>query len=202
MSDNYGPMTSLDALEELLHVNRCTPGRISAEIAKIFRVRQTEVGLLWLEGDFLRFLFPIELQTAGAIPITGSAVAARTASTRQAVIFNRFPQVPHHSIFEQIKLKDTERLADMPDPIQKMMSAPIMEDNGQVLGVVQVCRKGMTPGIAGPDFTDGDLDLLVRAARRIAMLMPELDYGDNHQPPQMLRFQRSTDALPKRANAS
>jgi hypothetical protein len=194
-------MTSLDGLEELLHVNRCTPGRISAEIGKIFRVRQTEVGLLWLENGFLRFLFPIELQSAGAIPITSSAVAARTASTRQAEIFNRFPQVPHHSIFEQIKLKDTERLSDMPDPIQKMMSAPIMDDNHNVLGVVQVCRKGMTPGIAGPDFTDDDLDLLVRAARRIAMLMPELDYGDNHQPPQMLRFQRFAEST-KRANAS
>ena len=47
----------------------------------------------------------------------------------------------------------------------------------------------MTPGIAGADFSDDDLDLLVRAARRIAMLMPELDYGDGKSPQQMLRFQ-------------
>jgi GAF domain len=194
-------MNSLDSLEELLQVNRCTPGRISSEIAKIFRVRQTEVGLLWLEGDFLKFLFPIELQSAGAIPITSSAVAARTASSKQPEIFNRFPQVPHHSIFEQIKLKDSERLSDMPDPIQKLMSAPLLDENDCVLGVVQVCRKGMMPSIAGADFTDADLDLLVRAARRIAMLMPELEYGDNKQPPQMLRFQRAIDSN-KTANAS
>jgi hypothetical protein len=196
-------MSILDGLEDLLHVSRCTPGRVAAEIARIFKVRPTEVGFLWLEGEFLKFLFPLELQSAGSIPLTSSAVAARTASSRQAEIFNNFPRVPHHSIFEQIKINGTQPLTEMPDPIQKLMSAPILGDGGLVLGVIQVCRKGMTPGIAGPDFTDDDLDLLRRSARRIAMLMPEIEYGgDGKQPPQMLRFHRSFDTPTKRANAS
>lgn len=196
-------MSILDGLEDLLHVSRCTPGRVCAEIASIFKVRQTEVGLLWCEDGFLKFLFPVELQSAGSIPLSSSAVAARTATNKQAEIFNNFPRVPHHSIFEQIKLNGTQPLAEMPDPIQKLMSAPILGDGGAVLGVIQVCRKGMTPGIAGPDFAEDDLDLLRRAARRIAMLMPEIEYGgDGKQPPQMLRFQRSLDGPPKRANAS
>lgn len=194
-------MSILDGLEELMHVKRCTPGRICAEIARMFKVKQTEVGMLWCEGAFLKFLFPIELQAAGSIPITSSAIAARTASSRRAQLFNDFPRIPHHTIFEQIRLNDSHPLTEMPDPIQKLMSAPILGDGGNVLGVIQVCRKGMTPRVAGPDFTDDDLELLRRAARRIAMLMPEIEYGgDEKQPPQLLRFHRS---LPKkRANAS
>ncbi len=196
-------MSILDGLEDLLHVSRCTPGRVCTEIARIFKVRPTEVGLLWLEGSFLKFLYPIELQSAGAIPLSSSAVAARSASTRQAEIFNNFPRVPHHTIFEQIRINGTQPLTEMPDPIQKLMSAPIVGDGGAVLGVIQVCRKGMTPGVAGADFTEDDLELLRRAARRLAMLMPEIEYGgDGKQPPQMLRFQRSFDPPPKRANAS
>jgi|SRR4051812_35615597 hypothetical protein len=196
-------MPILDGLEDLLHVSRCTPGRVCAEISRIFKVRQTEVGLLWCEGSVLKFLFPIELQSAGSIPLSSSAVAARTASSKRAEIFNNFPGVPHHTIFEQIKLSGSQPLAEMPDPIQKLMSAPILGDGGCVLGVIQVCRKGMTPGIAGPDFTQEDLDLLCRAARRLAMLMPELEYGgDGKQPAQMLRFHRTLDGLPKPVNAS
>jgi GAF domain-containing protein len=194
-------MSILDGLEDLLHVSRCTPGRVCGEIARIFKVKPTEVGFLWLEGDFLKFLYPVELPAAGSIPISGSAVAARSASTRQAEIFNNFPRVPHHTIFEQVRLNGTQPLNEMPDPIQKLMSAPILGDGGVVLGVIQVCRKGMTPGVAGPDFTEDDLELLRRAARRLAMLMPEIEYGvDGKQPPQMLRFQRSFDPLPKRAS--
>jgi len=196
-------MSIFDGLEDLLHVSRCTPGRVCAEIARIFNVKPTEVGLLWLEGDFLKFLYPVELQSAGSIPLSGSAVAARSASSRQAEIFNNFPRVPHHTIFEQIRINGTQPLNEMPDPIQKLMSAPILGDGGVVLGVIQVCRKGMTPGVAGSDFTEDDLELLRRAARRLAMLMPEIEYGvDGKQPPQMLRFQRSyePESKPKRAS--
>jgi len=196
-------MPTFDGLEDLLQVSRCTPGRVAAEIAKLFAVRQTEVGLLWRDGDFLKFLFPVELQSAGSIPLSSSAVAARTATSRQAEYFNQFPNVPHHTIFEQIKLSNSQPLSEMPDPIQKMMSAPVLGEGGDVLGVIQVCRKGMTPGIAGRDFNEDDLDLLRRAARRIAMLMPEIEYGRGDAPSQMLRFQRTMNASkPKRANAS
>jgi hypothetical protein len=196
-----GIMSILDGLEELLNVNRCTPGRVCAEIARIFKVRQTEVGLLWCEGSFLKFLFPVELQSAGSIPLTSSAVAARTASSKKAEIFNNFPRVPHHTIFEQIRLNGSQPLSEMPDPIQKMMSAAILGDGGLVLGVIQVCRKGMTPSVAGADFSEEDLELLRRTSRRIAMLMPEIEYGgDSKQPPQMLRFVRADGQKP--ANVS
>lgn len=191
-------MPNFKGLEDLLHVSRCTPGRISAEIAKLFHVRQTEVGLLWVEGAFLKFLFPMELQSAGPIPITSSAIAARTAASRQAQYYNKYPQVPHHTVFEHIKLSEAKPLSEMPDPIQKMMSAPILAEDGSVMGVVQVCRKGMTSSIAGADFTDDDLELLRQAAKRIANLMPEIDHSHGDSPNQMLRLQSSVGgSLPR-----
>jgi GAF domain-containing protein len=54
------------------------------------------------------------------------------------------------------------------ESIQKILSAPIVRDN-RVIGVVQLCRKGISALDAGPDFTASDLadlknisDLLTR----------------------------------------
>lgn len=165
-------MPILEELQGLLDIDPPTPASLCEAIARIFGVKATEVGLLAVEGDFLKFLFPSELQAAGVIPLSSSAVAARSAAAKQAVLFNRFPHVPHHTVFEQIKLNGAKPLSELPDPIQKLMSAPVVGENGLVLGVVQVCRKGMTPGIAGPDFSGSDLRLLEQVARRVAMLMP------------------------------
>lgn len=167
-------MPTFDEVQELFDTESPTPTGICNTVAKIFAVKPTEVGLLMVDGEFLKFLFPMELQAAGVIPLASSAVAARSASLKQAVLFNRFPHVPHHTVFEQIKLSDTQPLSELPDPIQKLMSAPIVGENGLAIGVLQVSRKGMTPGIAGPDFTGADLRTLERVARRVASMMPEL----------------------------
>jgi hypothetical protein len=47
-----------------------TPSEFCAELSKTFRVRSSEVALLRLEGGMLKFLFPEELKTAGAIPLS------------------------------------------------------------------------------------------------------------------------------------
>ncbi len=41
-------------------------------------MRDTEVALLWFQGKSLKFLFPVELSGAGTIPLSSSAIAART----------------------------------------------------------------------------------------------------------------------------
>jgi GAF domain-containing protein len=181
-------MCSFEQLQGLLDITTPGPANICAAIAKIFGVKSTDVGLLTVEGDFLKFLFPVELQSVGAIPLTSSAVAARSATEKQAALFNRFAQVPHHTVFEKITLDSSKPVAEMPDPIQKMMSAPVIAEEGTVIGVVQVCRKGMTPGIAGPDFSGADLQLLERVARRVAFAMQEFAPRAPKPPQQMLRF--------------
>src|SRR5271166_110276 len=144
-----------------------SPDSICACVAKIFRVTETEVALLELSGSLLNFLYPAELKTAGAIPLSSSAVAARTARTKQSDLFNGFARVKHFSIFELVKLGDSGLDAQV---IQKLMSAPVLTWNGEVLGVIQVCRKAARPADAGPDFTPDDLRKLESVARFVGKL--------------------------------
>ncbi len=141
---------------------------VCARIAKIFRVRETEVALLELGGRLLNFIYPAELKTAGAIPLSSSAVAARTARTKQAELFNGFTQVKHFSIFELVKIGDTGLDAQV---IQKLMSAPVLAENGEVVGVIQISRKAPRLAAAGPDFTPEDLRELESVARSVARVM-------------------------------
>jgi len=83
----------MEAIEEVLLGSNCTLDRISAELATMFGVRRTEVGILRLEGGMLRFLYPAELQSAGHIPISSSSVAAKTAATKRADLFNNVASI-------------------------------------------------------------------------------------------------------------
>jgi hypothetical protein len=190
-------MPNFDVPQELFNLDPPTPAGICEAIANVFQIRPTEVGLLAVEGTSLKFIFPVELQSVGVIPLSSSAVAARCAAERQALLFNRFPLVPHHTVFERIHLNDAKPLSELPDPIQKLMSAPIVGADGVLLGVVQVCRKGMTPAIAGPDFTGGDLRMLERVANRVAPMMMQGLQARREPQKEVLRFPKPN----KRANA-
>jgi hypothetical protein len=144
-----------------------TPESICACVAKIFRVTEKEVALLELSGTLLNFLYPGELKTAGAIPLSSSAVAARTARSKQAELFNGFTEVKHFSVFELVKLGDTGLDEQV---IQKLMSAPVLAKSGEVIGVIQVSRKAPRPAAAGPDFTPDDLRKLKSVAGLVGAL--------------------------------
>src|SRR6202162_3510896 len=137
-------------------------------LAKIFRVQYTEVALLRLEGGLLHFVFPEYLRTSGAIPLSSKAVAAHTALSKKAEIFNNCARVKHASIFETIKPVGSEvEDAAPPAPIQKLMSVPILDPNSTVLGVLQISRKGMDPRYT-QDFSREDLHDLELAAGLLA----------------------------------
>ena len=167
---NEPAMNRIDELKKLVRETSCTPNQLSRTLAHVFGVRSTEVGLLFRHEYFLKFLYPVELQAAGSIPLSGSAVAARTATSKKADVFNNFARVPHRSIFETIKLRDVEA----PQPIQKLMSAPVFGPNGDVVGVLQISRKGDTPREAGADFTRADLDRLLEVAQIISPYLTKL----------------------------
>jgi len=137
-------------------------------MAKIFSVQNTEVALLRLEGGVLRFVFPEHLRTTGAIPLSSKAVAAHTALSKKAEIFNNFARVKHASIFETIK-PDASKSDDpvVPSPIQKLMSVPILSRESVVVGVIQISRKGLDPKLA-KDFSREDLHDLELAAGLLA----------------------------------
>ncbi len=160
----------MDPLQRLTRQNCDSLEKLCAELATIFAVRRDEVALLRVEGNLLHFAFPPELQSLGAIPLSGSAVAARTATTRKAELFNSFVKVKHSSVFETVKLGAAPSGPPQARVIQKLMSAPIVGDGGQVLGVLQISRKGAILAAAGPDFTAHDLERLQAAGRRVGSL--------------------------------
>ena len=145
-----------------------TPLDVCMVLAKVFRVQYTEVALLRLQHGLLRFMFPEHLRTTGAIPISSSAIAAHTALSKKAEIFNNFAKVKHASIFETIKPSAVESdEAVKPNPSQKLMSVPILDQESNVVGVIQISRKGLDPRFA-PDFSREDLHDLEVAAGVLA----------------------------------
>jgi hypothetical protein len=137
-------------------------------LAQIFRVQYTEVALMRLEEGSLHFVFPEYLRTSGAIPLSSKAVAAHTALSKKAEIFNNFARVKHASIFETIKPSTNDSgEAAAPTPIQKLMSVPIMTRDLAVVGVIQISRKGLDPKFA-KDFSREDLHDLELAAGLLA----------------------------------
>jgi hypothetical protein len=170
--------TSLGELESML-LESPSSDRVCLKLAQVLRVHRSEVALLRLEKGSLRFIFPPELRSAGVLPLTGSAVAARTAATRSPLLSNTFMRVKHASLFEAVKLgadadEDDRRQQQM--PIQKIMSVPVVQSGGKVMGVVQISRKGLDGSTAGADFTNTDLKQLEEAAEILAR-MPFMQEG-------------------------
>lgn len=144
-----------------------SPMDLCMVLAKIFRVQYTEVALMRLEKGLLRFIFPEHLRTTGAIPISSKAVAAHTALSKKAEIFNNFARVKHASIFETIKPGAANSEEAPPAPIQKLMSVPIMDRASNVVGVIQISRKALDAKFA-QDFSREDLHDLEVAAGLLA----------------------------------
>jgi len=171
-NNDHGMMEEVALPEHLLPLGSVLGAGVTAldlcmVLAKIFRVQYTEVALLRLEGGLLRFIFPDHLRTTGAIPLSSKAVAAHTALSKKAEIFNNFARVKHASIFETIKPSATDTEEPPPAPIQKLMSVPIMDRDSKVVGVIQISRKGLDPKFA-QDFSREDLHDLEVAAGLLA----------------------------------
>ena len=160
--------TELDELKQVLSQEPIRSEDVCAEIADIFGVRDSEVALLCVRDTLLKFIFPEALKQAGSIPISGSAIAARTALTKKPEVFNNFVKVRHIGIFESIKFKQPEETPSTESHvIQKLMSVPIINEEGTVWGILQVCRKGLDSKLAGPDFSREDLQKMVVVARTL-----------------------------------
>ena len=163
-----GPTPDMSPLEHLVDQD-VTPRQVCGVLAKMFQVQQTEVAILRLNRGLLNFIYPDELRTAGSIPVSSTSIAAHTAISKKPEIFNNFARVKHASIFESIKLGSSEGVdISEPLPIQKLMSAPVIDENSRVLGVIQISRKGSEATYAGADFSREDLHELEMAAGILA----------------------------------
>ena len=167
---------SLSELERMI-AESPSSDRVCLKLAQILNVRRSEVALLRLEKGSLRFIYPPELRSAGVLPLSGSAVAARTAATRTPLLSNAFMRVKHVSLFEAVKLGAVEEDRSQDQmPIQKIMSVPVAPSGGKVIGVVQISRKGLDASVSGADFTSEDLKQVEQAAEILAR-MPFMQEG-------------------------
>jgi hypothetical protein len=166
--------SGLHDLEKML-TDSPSPERVSGKLAQILNVSRNEVALLRVEKGSLRFVFPAELRAAGVIPMSSSAVAARTVATGTSLLSNSFARMKHVSLFESVKLGagDDNRGSEQM-PIQKIMSVPVSSSEGKVIGAIQVSRKGLDSSLAGTDFSNDDLKRLEQAAIIVAG-MPFMD---------------------------
>ena len=149
-------------------VDNDTLSKIIPEISKNFQVKSDEVAILQLvqNNNILAFLYPIKLQKVGSIPMTNTvSLAVRTAREKRPEAINSFATQKHPTVFEAVDL-GVEHNKEK-NPIQKIMSAPLIAD-GKVVGVVQISRKGKSGPAAGPDFTIKDLTALMATAGILA----------------------------------
>jgi hypothetical protein len=168
--------SGLKDLEKMI-ADSPSPERVSAKLAQMLNVSRTEVAVLRVEKGSLRFVYPPELRAAGVIPMSSSAVAARTVATGTSLLSNSFARVKHVSLFESVKLGTSQDGANSDQmPIQKIMSVPVSNTDGKVIGAIQVARKGIDSSLAGTDFTTEDLKRLEHAAVIFAR-MPFMEDG-------------------------
>lgn len=124
-------------------------------LGEYFAVEAGEISLFLLDKDrdMLVFTWPRGVKIMGNIPIdAGNCLVARTASTMEASIDNRFATTPHLFIYEQFVTGKPGSL-----PIQKIMSAPVVSGS-ELKGVIQVGRKGGDLESAGADFSEKNLE--------------------------------------------
>ncbi len=115
------------------------------------------------EKSILSFAYPKYLVDAGMIPV-GSTEATAASIFRRGigVIENNFQQQKHLSIFEIIRTPD-----DKLKPLWKMMGILVAAE-GEKIGVIELSRRAESPGEAGDDFTESDLQFLMNSITKIA----------------------------------
>jgi hypothetical protein len=161
MSDQETP--SLESLVAILESKGGAPQSADLEnfaraISKMFDVNMDEVAILQVVARHksLKFVLPEKLSMVGSIPLSSTtALAARTARERRPELINNFTTSRHSNVFEAVPLG-----RDPGDVIQKIMSAPVLEET-TALGIVQISRKGRSLSKAGADFSPRDLLTLV-----------------------------------------
>src|SRR6266850_1745263 len=147
MSTALNLVSEMERIANALGADREAPqillATVAEKIARNLGVKNDEVAILAVSNRWrhLHFLVPEVLKNVGFIPLSSnSALAARTARDSRPEIENNFAAARHATVFEGVKL--TGEAAEV---IHKMLSAPILSE-GKVIGVIQISRKGASPG--------------------------------------------------------
>lgn len=153
-------------LEALLSSRQGREAKVEASVdavCRIFAVEKHETAVFALdrEQDAFTFLWPADMRTSGSIPFSADrSLLAITARERRGRVNNSFASTPHLFVFESFGREKS-------GPIQRIMSAPMLKGE-DLVGVIQVCRKGADADAALRKFTDPELKALCSIANVIA----------------------------------
>jgi hypothetical protein len=129
-------------------------------LCKAYKVTPEEVAIFSYDPtqEQLKFSWPEKLKTSGSIPLNAkSSLVARTLREKRGYLDNRFAKTSHGVIFEAFSGDS---------PIQKIISVPML-CNAEPKGVIQVSRKGAEQSKAGADFSQGEMNALLKMAEVI-----------------------------------
>lgn len=130
-------------------------------IIKNTGVQEDCVAILLLKdaGKVLRFAYPLELYKGQSnfFPVNRNNIAGQVILSERGNIENNLPRVPHFAIYEKAKVKGKS-----PRIIQKMVTAPLILPDKNIVGVIQISKRGETLPEAGPDFAPADLGKLTQ----------------------------------------
>lgn len=132
---------------------------IADYIVKNLGVSEDCVAILLLKdaGKVFRFAYPLELfkGQSNVFPVSRNNIAGQVILSERGNVENNLSRVPHFGVYEKAKIK-----GKTPKPIQKMVTAPLILPDKNMLGVIQISKRGETPQEAGPDFAPADLGKL------------------------------------------
>jgi len=124
---------------------------------------EVAVFLTNLEKTVLSFACPTYLVNSGMIPVSSTeAFTASIYRTGRGIVENSLQQQKHLGIFEIIRTPEGKIM-----PVFKMIGA-LIEYEGEKIGVIEVSRRGLSPGDAGEDFTESDLQFLEKTIKILA----------------------------------
>jgi len=145
---------------------------VVATLMKTFCLKPDEIAVLILseDRDMLRFAYPPELAAGGsnAFPVRFPSVAGRVVASGESLLSNQVQQEPHLAFYERVPVQGVA-----PTAIQKLLAVPLRGPASEVLGVLEISRRGQTPGEAGPDFGPEERQQLERLVAAAALTLHE-----------------------------
>jgi GAF domain len=127
--------------------------------------RNGQTAILMVDADLeqLTFAYPEHLARGNTLPIDRNSFAGQVVLQKSILLQNNVPAEPHKDFFERIPNPEGEVRA-----IQKMIASPLLDRDGQVIGVVEVSRTGRESSGRDADFTRRDLENLEKCCRVFA----------------------------------
>lgn len=140
---------------------------IASFLAKRFAVTEAEIALLLLRPNrqVLRFAHPLEhfKGQTNVFPVNSPGIATTVVRSGRGMIHNDMSRVSRLEMYEWIPTGGGK-----PKEIQKMIAAPLTLSGGEIIGVVEVSRKGKSPEEAGSNFTPAELTELTQIGAAVA----------------------------------